>query len=34
MKEDTENSSVSFFFGECNVTIFAAGKKIVYWLFF
>lgn len=27
MKEDTENSSVSFFFGECNVAIFAAGKK-------
>ena len=27
MKKDTENNSVSFFFGECNVIIFAAGKK-------
>ena len=28
MKKDTENNSVSFLFGECNVTIFAPGKNI------
>ena len=32
MKKDTENNSVSFLFGECNVIIFAPGKK--YMLFF
>lgn len=26
--KDTENNSVSFLFGECNVIIFAPGKNI------